>query len=162
MTNSPIPSGAIVRHTNLGVGRVVSTDDSGRVKVNFKSGETRDMGASVTRNLKVLPGDGLETLLYNQRDQAQSWVNTAPLKLLAATLADLDGPVKAGAIRGKLQDLVNSTDIKWSDWWDRLKAAANESGRFRIVKNKTGAITTIAFSGMVASVPAYPASTTAP
>ena len=156
MTNSPIPSTAIVRHTNLGVGKVVSTDDSGGVKVHFKSGETRDMSASVARNLKVLPGDGLETLLYNQPDQAKSWVESAPLKLLAATLADLDGPAKAGDIRGKLQDLVNSTDIKWSGWWDRLKAAADNSGCFRIVKNKTGAITAIAFSGMVASVPAYP------
>ena len=156
MTNSPLPSGTIVRHTNLGVGRVVSTDDSGGVTVSFKSGETRDMSASVARNLKVLPGDGLESLLYNQPDQAQSWVESAPLKLLAATLADSDGPAKAGAIRDKLQDLVNSTDIKWSGWWDRLKAAADDSGCFRIVKNKSSAITTIAFSGMVASVPAYP------
>ena len=156
MTNSPIPSGAIVRHTNLGVGRVVSTDDSGGVMVRFKTGETRGMSAYVARNLKVLPADGLESLLHNQPDQAQSWVESAPLKLLAATLADLDGPAKAGAIRGKLQDLVNSTDIKWSGWWDRLKAAADDSGCFRIVRNKSSAITTIAFSGQVASVPAYP------
>ena len=156
MTISPIPSGAVVRHTNLGVGKVLSTDDSGGVKVNFKSGETRDMRASVARNLKVLPGDGLETLLYNQPDRAQSWVESAPLKLLAATLADLDAPAKAGVIRGKLQYLLISTDTKWSAWWDRLRAAADDSGCFRIVKNKSGAITTIAFSGMVASVPACP------
>ena len=156
MTNSPIPSGAIVRHTNLGVGRVVSTDDSGGVMVSFKIGETRGMSASVARNLKVLPADGLESLLYNQPDQAQSWVESAPLRLLAATLADLDGPAKAGAIRGKLQGLMNSTDIKWSGWWDRLKAAADDSGCFRIVRNKSSEISAIAFSGMVASVPAYP------
>ncbi len=124
--------------------------------VSFKTGETRGMSASVARNLKVLPADGLESLLYNQPDQAQSWVESAPLKLLAATLADLDGPAKAGAIRGKLQGLMTSTDIKWSGWWDRLKAAADDSGCFRIVKNKSSAITTIAFSGTVASVPAYP------
>lgn len=156
MTNSPIPSGAIVRHSSLGVGKVASTNDSGGVVVNFNSGEIRNMSASVARNLKVLPGDGLETLLHNQPDQAQSWVESAPLKLLAATLADLDGPAKAGAIRHKLRYLLANTDTKWSVWWNRLKAAADDSGCFRIVKNKSGAITTIAFSGMVASVPACP------
>ena len=156
VTDSLIPSGAMVRHTSLGVGRVVSADDFGGVAVNFKSGETRVMGASVARKLKVLPDDGLETLLYNQPDQVQSWVESAPLKLLAATLADMDGLANQSAIRGKLQGRVIGTDIKWITWWDRLKAAADDSGCFQIVKNKSNAITAIAFSGTVASVPARP------
>ena len=156
MTDYRILSGAVVRHTSLGVGKVISADDFGGVTVSFKSGETRDMSASVARKLKVLPDDGLETLLYNQPDQVQSWIESAPLKLLAATLADVDGPVKAGTIRDKLQGLVDNTDIKRSTWWDRLKAAADDSGRFQIVKNKSSAITAIAFDGMVANVPACP------
>ena len=156
MTDSLIPSGAIVRHTSLGVGRVISADGFGGVTVNFKSGETRDMSASVARKLKVLPDDGLETLLYNQPDQVQSWVESAPLKLLAATLADVDGPGKPGTIRDKLQGRVVGTDVKWSTWWDRLKAAADDSGCFHIVKNKSNAITAIAFRGIVANVPACP------
>ena len=118
------------------------------MRVDFKSGETRDMSALVARNLNVLPGDGLEALLWDQPEKVNSWIEAAPLRVLAAALADIDGRAKAGVIKDKLQGRVIGPDVKWNTWWDRLRAAADDSGCFEIVKNKSNAITAIGFNGI--------------
>ncbi len=158
MTSTRIEPGTFVRHSSLGVGKVIGRDDSGGVTVDFKTSETRQMSASVARNLTVLPDNGLEAIMWNGPEKIWPWVENAPLKLLAATLADIDGTAKAGDIKGKLQALGVGETVKRNSWWERVRAAAGGSKYFKTVKNKNNAVTGIGlnFGINIDDVPAEP------
>ncbi len=158
MTSKKNQPGTFVHHNSLGVGKVIAQDDSGGVTVEFKSGETRPMSASVARNLTALPYNGLEAKIWYGPGEIRPWIENAPLKLLAATLTDIGGMVKAGDIKGKLQGRVFDGSVKWDPWWKRVKVAVDRSRHFKTVKNKGNAIAAIGLAARidVDNVPAEP------
>ena len=101
---------------------------------------------------------GLEELRLDRLDEVQSWVNEAPLKLVAAALTDIRGMAKAGAVKERLEGLVLEAGEKWQPWWDQVRPAVVDSEYFRTDRNKKGAITAIGLrSGYYANdVPAEP------
>ena len=143
MTSTRIQPGTFVRHNSLGVGRVIGRDESGGVTVDFKTSETRQMSLSVARHLTALPDDGLEAMIWDGPDKIRPWVEDAPLKLLAATLADIGGTAKASEIKGKLQAHVFGETVKWNSWWERVRVAAGGSKYFKTVRTKKNAINEI-------------------
>ncbi len=116
------------------------------------------MSATVARNLKMLPHNGLEALIGSSPEEVRSWINSASLKLLAATLIDIGGTARNSAIIEKLESLVIENGFKWPSWWERVRSAADASIHFNAIKNKRNAITgiTLASGVDVADVPAEP------
>ncbi len=143
MTNSKIEPGTIVRHASFGVGRVTARDNSGGITVDFRTGDSRQMSASVAANLMVLPHNGLEALIWNGPEKVRSWVNGAPLKLLSATLIDTGNTAKNSVIKEKFEGIILENNVKWLPWWERVRTAADGSIHFKTVKNKRNAITGI-------------------
>ncbi len=86
---------------------------------------------------------GLEELRLDRPDEVRSWVNEAPLKLVAAALTDIRGMAKVGAIKERLEGLVLDAGEKWRPWWDQVRPAVGDSKYFRTDRNKKGAITAI-------------------
>ena len=86
---------------------------------------------------------GLEELRRDHPDEVRSWVNEAPLKLVAAALTDIRGMAKAGLIKEEIQDLLLDADEKWQPWWDRVRPAVGDSDFFRTETNAKKAITAI-------------------
>ena len=80
----------------------------------------------------TLPNDGLEAILASNPDMAYSWVTEAPLRLVAATLRDLDGRTgKAGDLKDKLEARVlRGCGMRWKDWWAKVLPDVKESGYF--------------------------------
>ena len=158
MSESAIELGTFVRHDTLGVGRVTSHDDSDRVLIEFKSVGDRYMSQRVVSGLEILPDDGLEVLLWTQPDETRAWATDAPLKLLAATLADIGDKVKAGVIQDKLEGRVLDDGVKWGTWWGKVRSSAGESRYFTTVKNKKNAVIAIGLSpgAHVRDIPAEP------
>ena len=160
MTDSIIQPGTFVRHATKGVGRVGEQDNSGGVTVNFKNGERQQIKASVASNLKLLPNNGLAALTWNGPEEIRSWIDDAPLKLIAAAIADIGSSPKIGEIKNALQGQgkVFDADVKLSPtWWNRAsQAAANDSRHFLAVRNKSNSITSIRLIGDVEKVPAGP------
>lgn len=146
MSESATELGTFVRHDTFGVGRVAPHDDSDRVLIEFKSGGDRYVSRRVAAGLKVLPDDGLEVLLWTNPDETRAWATEAPLKLLAATLADIGGTAKTAAIREKLEGRVLDDGVKWASWWGNVRSAASESSYFTVDKNKSNAITGLGLS----------------
>ena len=160
VTDSKIQPGTFVRHATKGVGRVGEQDNSGGVTVNFKNGERQQIKASVASNLKLLPNNGLAALTWNGPEEIRSWIDDAPLKLIAAAIADIGSSPKIGEIKNALQGQgkVFDADVKLSPtWWNRAsQAAANDSRHFLAVRNKSNSITSIRLIGDVERVPAGP------
>ena len=157
MADSINDPGTFVEHAGFGVGRVISRDDSGAVMVEFRSGEDRYMSARIAAGLKALPDDGLEAVLWTKPDETLAWATDAPLKLLAATLTDIGGSAKAGAIKEKLEGRVLD-GVKWNVWWDKVRSAAGDSKYFTTVRNKSNSITELGLyrDVRVGDVPAGP------
>ena len=157
MTDSRIQQGAFVRHDRYGVGRVAERDISGGVTIDFKTGESQQLNVSVARNLKVLPHNGLEALTWEGPEEIRSWITEAPLKLIAAAIADISDTPKIGEIKNALQGQgkVFDDEVKLStSWWNRVRqAAAADSRHFLAVRNKSNSITAIRLIGDVDNVP---------
>lgn len=132
--------GTFVQHARFGIGKVTAQDESGEVTVQFRPGESRRFSARLAANMKVLPGDGLEALLWTNPDETRDWTATAPLKLLGAVLTDLGGRAKAGLIREKLEGRVLDESVRWERWWGNVRSAAGDSNYFTVSKNKSNAI----------------------
>ena len=160
MTDSRIQSGAFVRHDRFGVGRVVEREVSGGVTVGFKTGESHQMNASVASNLKVLPQNGLEARVWDGLAEMRSWIDHAPLRLIAAAIADIGYAPKVGEIKNALQGpgKVFDGDVKLSpSWWKRAReAAAADSRHFLVERNKSNSVTAIRLVGDVDNVPSGP------
>ncbi len=160
MTDSRIQSGAFVRHDRYGVGRVIEGEVSGAVIVEFKTGESLKMSASVASNLKALPQNGLEARTWDGLDEMRSWIDHAPLKLIAAAIADIGNAPKVGEIKSALQGRGKVFDdvVKLSpSWWNRAReAAAADSRHFLAERNKSNSVTAIRLIGDVDNVASGP------
>jgi hypothetical protein len=160
MTDSRIQPGAFVRHDRFGVGRATKREVSGAVTVEFKSGESHQMSASVAGNLKVLPQNGLEAQTWTGMAETRSWIDDAPLKLIAAAIADIGNAPRVSEIKNALQGpgRVFDGDVKLSpSWWKRAKeAAAKDSKHFLADRNKSNNITAIRLISDVDNVPSGP------
>ena len=91
---------ALVEHSERGVGQIISVEGS-RVLISFVSDLTESvtvsMSTATTDSYRALPADGLESTFLHSPDDVISWVNSAPLRLIGATLTDLkDRKGKAG------------------------------------------------------------------
>lgn len=100
----------------------------------------------------------LEGLLQDHPDEVKLWVTNAPLKLVAAALADIRSMAKSGILKERLEGLVLEVGEKWNPWWDRVRPAVGDSRYFRTDRNKNGAIAAIGLApGYYAEdVPAEP------
>ena len=118
------------------------------------------MNASVVGNLRVLPHNGLEALTWDGLEEVRSWIKDAPLKIIAAAIADAGDVPKVGEIKNSLQGQgkVFDDDMKWSpSWWNRVKeAAATDSRYFLAVRNKSNSIIAMRLIGDVDNVPGGP------
>ncbi len=160
MMDSRIQAEAFVRHDRFGVGRVVERQGSDGLTVDFKNGERQQLSASVARNLKLLPHNGLEAQTWNGPEEVRSWIDQAPLKLIAAAIADIGDAPKVGEIKNALQGQgrIFDGDMKFSpSWWNRAReAAAADSRHFLAVRSKSNSITAIRLIGDVDNVPVGP------
>ena len=143
MAERKIAVGVVVKHRSYGIGMVKELSGSGWAMVDFGEGESSPLGPSVVANLELMPEDGLEALLRKKPEEVQSWVKEAPLKLTAAALIDTGSPAKGTALRGLLEHRVLGEEVKWDDWWKRVRLAVDESTCFETIKTKNNAITAI-------------------
>lgn len=107
--------------------------------------------------------NGLEALLETRPGEVGRWVEDAPLKLLAATLTDIDrkarAGVKAGDVRKRLEGRLLGDGVKWDRWWEGVRLlVAKDSRHFRVYRNKREAITGISLRTGISyyDVPAEP------
>ena len=160
MMDSRIQAEAFVRHDRFGVGRVVERQGSDGLTVDFKNGERQQLSASVARNLKLLPHNGLEARTWDGLEEMRSWIDHAPLKLIAAAIADIGYAPKVGEIKNALQGPGKAFDgdLKLSpSWWNRAReAAAADSRHFLAERNKSNSVTAIRLIGDVNNVPSGP------
>ena len=157
MTDSRIQAGAFVRHVRFGVGRVAERQASGGVTVDFKNGQRQQLSASVAGNLKLLPYNGLEAQTWDGPEEIRPWIDRAPLKLIAAAIADIGDAPKIGEIKNALQGQgkVFDGDVKLSpSWWNQAKVAAADSRHFLADRNRRNSITALRLIGDVDNVPA--------
>jgi hypothetical protein len=152
MKEQELKSGTLVKHQSWGVGEVIELQEDGRrVIVDFLNRPQESIPRDTAlRSLSALPSDGLEARLWVSPGKIRSWVQEAPLKLIAATLVDLGKAGKAGDIKTKLQIRVLQ-DVKWDAWWKRVRPVIGESSLFRI--GKSGSISLLA---NVESIPEEP------
>ena len=133
--------GDMVQHQSFGIGKVKEVEGAGDAFViDFRSRPDHRMARSVLGSLTKLPDDGLAALTWDGSEEVQSWYEEAPLKLVAAVLADIGRPVEIKEIRGRIEDR-GLLGVKWDPWWSRVKDAAGDSRHFKIVKSKNNAIT---------------------
>ena len=143
----------IVRHRTYGIGRVKAIDDDAIV-IDFQGRPNQRMSKSMARNLYTLPEDGLAALTWDGPEAVQEWHEDAPLKLLAAALADIGGTGKVVEIRERLGHESLLGGKKWDAWWSRVRAAAAaDSYHFKTIRNKSNAVTGISLVSRASDVP---------
>ena len=145
----------MVRHLTYGVGRVEAVQ-SDSIVVDFRDRPRHSMSRSMAGNLARLPADCLAALTWDGPAAIRTWHEDAPLKLLAAVLADIGGTGKAGEIRERLDHGSLLGGKRWNAWWHRVRAAAADSSHFRMIRNKSNAVTGISLVSSAGDVPTEP------
>ncbi len=127
--------GDVVSHSSWGVGRVVEVAEGpcGDIIVEFRAPQDRRRMSQelASRALARLPANGLEALLLADAESARQWSQEAPLKLVAAALADFGRAAKPSELQTKLmrEGLLQG---KWETWWRRVQPALKQSPYFRV------------------------------
>ena len=81
------------------------------------------------------PDDGLQAMLRTRPEEVISWVENAPLRLIGAALADMQGAGKAGDLQHRLErPVLERTDVRWQTWWKKVQPTLKESRFFRYNK----------------------------
>ena len=145
----------IVRHWTHGIGRVKAVDGDAIV-IDFRGRPDQRMSKSIARNLDTLPEDCLAALIWDGPETVREWHEEAPLKLLAAALADIGGTGKAGEIRERLDHGSLLGEKKWDAWWPRVRAVAADSSHFRTIRNKSNAVMSVRLVSRASDVPSEP------
>ncbi len=129
-----IQPNALVSHPEKGVGRITAVKGSHvSLRFNANPDDAVNMSKSeVIKSCMALPADGLEASLENNREEVLAWANSAPLRLIGATLADLTGnEARPRELQRMLEGRV-LTDVTWKTWWEKVRPAAQDSGYFRV------------------------------
>ena len=142
MTESKFQPGTLVRDNNSRVGKVVGgieTRTVGGESVNVLPvdfwGELQNRPAEF---LTPLDNDSPEALLLERPGALASWVEDAPLRLVALALSAGGGIGKVADIREKLEGRVIE-EGRWRNWWNkRTKALGSLSEHFGVVKGGKG------------------------
>ena len=101
------------------------------------------------------PEDGLQAQLRANPEEVLTWVDKAPLRLIGATLADMQGSGKAGDMQERLERRVlEVADVRWQTWWKKVQPAVKESNFFRYDKQ----VYSLAPSVQAESIPLEPVS----
>lgn len=135
MKEQELQTGVLVRHQEWGVGKLVALKDEGqRVVVDFRGRPQHSLARGMAlRSLTTFPGNGLEAMLWDKPEELRSWTNHAPLKLIAAALADIGGAGKPRDLKEKLGGRVLH-DVKWETWWKRVQPSVRDSAHFQVGK----------------------------
>ena len=135
MAREKIEVGVLIKHDPEGVGEVVECHPDGGVTVDFAKEKGRYMGPSIVSNLRRMPDNGLEALLWNTPDDVRAWVEEAPLWLVGTVLVDMGGAAMPGEIKKKLQGRVLGESWTWNTWWDRTRPLVKASDGLTIEKS---------------------------
>jgi len=135
MIDKEIEVNGYVSHREWGIGRIAAIEDDGEwLLIDFPDRTRHRMSREIAlRSLTRLPDDGLEVMLQNNSEAVLGWVNNAPLKLIAAALADTGRAGRPKDLQGQLENRVIK-NVKWSTWWKRIQPLLKESPHFRIDK----------------------------
>ena len=134
--------GTLVRDNNHRVGKVVGDPTVieldgkpvGVYRVDFWGREVKRPDNWLT----PLAPDCPEALLVERPGELASWVEDAPLKLVALALSVDGGTGKVADIRARLAGRVIE-EGRWKNWWNkRTRALATMPGHFKFVKAPRG------------------------
>jgi len=133
MKENEIEANVFVYHREWGVGRIIAIEADGQsLLVQFRNRpEHRMLRERALQSLDKLPNNGLEATLWTNPEAAYSWVRNAPLRLVAAALADARGAVKPKYLQTRLQQRA-LRDVNWSTWWKRIQPLVKQSPYFRV------------------------------
>lgn len=133
MKETEIEANVFVFHQEWGAGRIIAIEADGQaLLVQFRNRpDHRMLRERALQSLDRLPNDGLEATLWTNPETVYSWVRNAPLRLVAAALADARGAVKPKYVQTRLQQRA-LRDVNWSTWWKRIQPLAKQSPFFQV------------------------------
>ena len=122
MSDSIIQPDVLVRDNNSRVGKVVGDPVTREINGNSVEVVAVDYWGEEQRRptslLTLLDSNSPEALLWGRPEQLTSWVEKAPLKLVALALSVGGGKGKAVDIREKLSGRVIE-EGQWDNWWKK-------------------------------------------
>lgn len=139
LTNREIRPDTLVSHPEFGIGRIAGTGGlHGDIEIDFESNHGYAMNReSAIRELEPISKEGLAAMVFRDRDGTARMASVAPLRLLAATLVDINGRARVTEIKGALtREVVDPKE--WDKWWTRVREALKDSAHFSYSSSGVG------------------------
>lgn len=129
MSSKQFQVGDVVRHNQRGVGQVVVSADTIRVKYASGQSSPSMQQAEAAQLLTKLPDDSPEALLLEHPESLQPWVEEAPIKLVATAVSVNGNSANASSIERLLFPVFNDTpaNAQWDDWSREVLPYAKKS-----------------------------------